>query len=297
MDGADQVDAGVLGRLLGRGGAGEVREATLPELGRVAIKIAHAPGDDPRDVARAALEAEALRRVRHPNVVRVLGTRRTADGRPALIVPRLLGRTLREVLDVRRSLPWPVACRVVASVLDGLAAAHAAGVVHRDVKPSNVFIGRESTEPRGAVRPIVIDFGLARLDGRPGPASTTSAIVGSPTYVAPEQVLGGALDARTDVYAAGVVLFEVLAGVPPFGGIDPVRVMEAHLLDPAPRVPAAIGAPRELVRCVARAMAKAPRSRFADAGSMAVVLRTLVGDGARAPGAIGSTRGSSRRSS
>jgi serine/threonine-protein kinase len=276
MTGETPIEMGVLGRVLGRGGAGEVREASLPGMGRVAIKLAHGDGSvDPRDVARAALEADALRRVEHRNVVRVLGSRRTEDGRFALVVPRLVGRTLREVLDVRSRLPWIIASRLAASVLDGLGAAHHAGVVHRDVKPSNVFIGREASEPRTEVRPILIDFGLARLDGRPGPGSTTSSVVGSPTYVAPEQVLGGAQDARTDLYALGVVLFEAITGAPPFLAADPARVLEAHLLDDPPELADVALVPRDLSRCVARALAKSPRARFPSAAAMAETLRSI----------------------
>lgn len=278
MDAEPSIEVGALGRLLGRGGAGEVREASLPGLGEVAIKIAHPLiAIDPRDAARAALEADALRRVHHPGVVRVLATRRTADGRFALVVPRLRGRTLRQVLDARARLPWAIGCRLMAAVLDGLHAAHEAGVVHRDVKPSNVFIGRELGEPVDAVRPILLDFGLARVDGACGPGSTSSSVVGSPAYVAPEQVLGGAQDARTDVYAAGVVLFEILRGEPPFGGSDAARVLEAHLVEAPPALEAGSLVPRDVARIVARALAKAPRDRFPDAAAMATALRAAAG--------------------
>ncbi len=286
MDGREAIDVRALGRILGRGGAGEVREGSLPDLGTVAIKIAHPNACiDPRDAARAALEADALRRIDHRNVVRVLGSRRTADGRFALIVPRLVGRSLREVLDVRTRLPWSIACKLAAAVLDGLDAAHAAGVVHRDVKPSNVFIGREAGEPAAAVRPILLDFGLARLDGACAPGSTSSSVVGSPSYVAPEQVLGGAQDARTDVYAMGVVLFECITGAPPFAGADASRVLESQLLDAPPDLTEVMVVPREVARAVARALAKAPRARFASAAQMALALRVASGRSAvrRAP--------------
>jgi serine/threonine protein kinase len=266
-----------LGAAIGRGGAGEVIEAEHPTLGNVALKIAHpALAADPREVARARTEATALARVQHANVLRVMGTSTTADGRFALVVPRLVGRTLRAVLDARRRLPWVLAARLGASVLDGLEAAHRAGVIHRDVKPSNVFIGRERGEPASAARPIVIDFGLARLDGAASPATTASSVVGSPAYVAPGQVLAGAQDARTDVYGASVVIFEAIAGGPPFAGADPARVLEAHLVDEPPDLLDRALVPRELAACLARGLAKSPRDRFSSAAEMATALRRCV---------------------
>lgn len=265
----------IVGRRIGRGGAGEVREASWPGLGGVAVKILHRAFEgDPAMLVRARIEAAAIARIDHPNVVRLLGTAETKDGRFAIVEPRLVGMTLREVLDENVRLDWPVACRCLAAVLDGLSAAHAVGVVHRDVKPSNLFLGRERGEVRRAARPIVIDFGLARLDGRSSAATTGSTVVGSPAYVAPEQILGGAQDARTDVYAAAVVLYEAIVGVPPFLDRVPARVLEAHLLDEAPRLRAPV--PPALARCVARALRKPPRERFDSAAAMAAELRRIV---------------------
>lgn len=266
---------------LGKGGMGEVVLAEHVLLGkRVVVKLLHARfSGDPRFADRLLVEAKSLARVEHPNVLVVSDVGRTPSGRPYLVTEHLQGRTLGDELRARGPLPVSEALGIARQVLAGLAAAHAQGIIHRDVKLDNVFLC-EGARP-GSPLVKVIDFGVAKVLPREGGATRRlgplypteeGVLVGSPRYVAPEQVRGGTIDARTDVYATGLLLYTMLAGRGPFAHLTEVMdLLDAHLNEipappsqhaPQPIVP-------ELERAVLRALAKAPPDRFQSAALFA----------------------------
>ena len=255
-----------LTHLLGEGGMGRVYSATHEVIGgRVAIKVMSTFNDEL--VSRFFAEARAVNLVEHDAIVKVSDLSQLPDGRPYIVMEHVAGETLRALIQRREPLPVGGAIDVMTEVLLALDAVHAAGIVHRDLKPDNIIV-----TPNGRVR--VLDFGVAKLLTG-GPARThTGAAVGTPEYMAPEQIRGTAVDARTDVYAAAVALFEAITGVRPFDGDSEFDVMRAHLEAPPPSVR---GARPELDGAIddvlARALAKSPSDRFASAGEMATALR------------------------
>ncbi len=271
-------------RSLGRGASAEVMEVVGPRGDRCAMKVLRrvlCAGDG---ASRLAREAHTLASLRHPNLVPVLDTGMTADGRPFLIMPRLVGETLRDRLDREHRLAPEVACDLLAGALDGLAAAHAVGVVHRDVKPANLFLVRE----HGLERTVVLDFGIAKVTELPMDPSTGAQVIGTPRYLAPEQLLAAGVDGRTDVYAAGVVLFEMLAGRGPFEAADPLAIMRAHLEDDPLPIARFAAVPPALEHAVARALAKPPEARWPTARAFAAALRRM---GARGAPGLAAGRG------
>ena len=262
-------------RRLGGGTTAEVYEAAPPRGARCAVKVLRSVfADRPEAVFRLEQEGRALAALDHPSLVPVLDVGTTATDRPYFAMPLLEGETVKERL--RRSGPLGAveACAIVGDVLEGLDAAHQAGVVHRDVKPGNVFLpAPPAGAPRGTrPRSILIDFGVAKLLAAEGRATTEAAIVGTPRYLAPEQILGGAVDARTDVYAAGLTLFEMITGRGPFDAAGPIDLMRAHLEDPARRLRDFAGVSADLDHAVARAVAKSPPQRWPSARAFAAVL-------------------------
>ncbi|MEF3121470.1 Stk1 family PASTA domain-containing Ser/Thr kinase [Kocuria flava] len=256
-----------LGPRLARGGTATVYRARDRRLDRpVAVKLLHPHlAEDAGAAERFAREARAAARLSHPHVVSVLDQGRSPDGTPYLVMELVEGPTLRRVLRERGALPVPEALDVLEALLDGLAAAHRAGLVHRDVKPENVLLDAGG-------RITVADFGLTRAaDQHTG----TGTVLGTVGYAAPELVTGRRVDARSDVYAAGVVLFELLAGRRPFDG-PPLVVARAHADGPVPDVrSAAPGVPAPVAHLVARATAHDPQDRPADAGRMLEQLRAV----------------------
>src|SRR3954468_21320231 len=211
-----------------RGAMPSVSRATTPRLDRrVAVKVMHpALAEDPEFVARFNREARAAAGLNHPDVVSVYD-QGTDDGHPFLVMEYVPGHTLRSVLRERLRLSPGEALAVMDHVLAALAAAHAAGLVHRDVKPENVLV-----TPDGRVK--VADFGLARAAAGATVTAATGPIIGTAAYLAPEQVRDGTSDARSDVYAAGVMLFELLTGRQPFSGDSAVSVAYRHVNEDVP---------------------------------------------------------------
>lgn len=259
--------------LIARGGMSSVYRGLDTRLDRpVALKVMDAQFSGDRSFTeRFEREARAAARLHHPDVVAVYdqGVDRSGEHDHVYLVMQLVeGGTVRDLLRERGALPLPAAVRIMESVLGALAAAHEAGMVHRDVKPENVLIGRD-----GAVR--VTDFGLVRAAASAGTTSG-SVVLGTVAYLSPEQVTSGAADARTDVYAAGVVLYELLTGSPPYTGDTALSVAYRHVNDdvPAPseHVPELPPAVDDLVL---RATRRDPSVRPADAGAFLADLRRL----------------------
>jgi serine/threonine-protein kinase len=254
---------------------GAVYEATDTTLGRrVAIKVLRrAFADDPDAVARFAREARAASRVEHPGIVDVLAVGTLDDGRPYLVMSLLRGRSLRDELAARGPLPLAEAWAITRQIALALAAAHDAGVVHRDLKPDNVFLERADDAP---ARARVLDFGLALLMPTPdAPVDArlthTGVPMGTPRYMAPEQWWGTDVGPAADQYALAAVFFELATGRAAFSGDRVVELVQRHLHEPPPRLAAhGVAAPAALEDALARALAKTPAERFA-------TLRELVG--------------------
>jgi serine/threonine protein kinase len=254
-------------RRIGGGSSSEVWEARAPGGGRCAVKVLRAAfADTPDAVRRIALEGQALASLEHPCLVRVLDAGVTAAGRPFFVMPLLRGETLRDRLRHDGPIDPREACAIFADVLAGLDAAHQQGIVHRDVKPANVFLPTSERGPRA----VVLDFGVAKIEG--ATATTASQVIGTPRYLAPEQILGGRVDARTDVYAAGLSLYEAIAGRGPFEAGGAIELMRAHL-DRAPRgLREAAAVPRAIDHAVMRAIEKPPLRRWPSARAFAEAL-------------------------
>ena len=256
---------------IAHGGMATVYLATDTRLDReVALKVMHA--DLARDadfVGRFIGEAKSVARLSHPNVVGVYD--QGADGQYLYLAMEYVpGRTLRALLRERGWLPWQEALSVMDPVLAGLAAAHQAGIVHRDVKPENVLITTD-----GRVK--VVDFGLARASAAVG-NTRAGVIIGSVSYIAPEQVTGALTDARTDVYAAGVMMFEMLTGRVPFTGDSPLAIAYAHVNSDVPVVSTVVGGiPPSVDRLVRAATSRDPQLRPPDAGVFLRVARSVRG--------------------
>ncbi|AUX47414.1 protein kinase [Sorangium cellulosum] len=271
-------------RRIGAGSCSEVFEATGRRGELRALKLLRAMHDGSSEVgARLVQEGRALSALSHPHVVKVEEVGVTSDGRPFLVMPRLFGETLRERLDARGPLPTAAAVRIAIQVLGGLAAAHHAGIVHRDVKPANVFLAQarggaqDAAGAEAAASAVLIDFGIAKVSCDGLEPSTGSHVLGTPRYLSPEQILGGEIDARTDVYAVGLLLFEAITGRGPFQVVDSMAVMRAHLNTPAPRLRSLLWVPPALDHAVARALEKAPGLRWQTADAMAAALAEVQG--------------------
>ncbi|GGP77379.1 serine/threonine-protein kinase [Streptomyces abikoensis] len=269
-------------QVLGRGSVGTVWLGEGPE-GPVAIKLLREDlASDQELVGRFVQERAALLGLDHPHVVGVRDL--VVDGNDlALVMDLIRGTDLRTRLDRERRLAPEAAVAIVADVADGLAAAHAAGVVHRDVKPENVLLDMQGPlGPAGAHPALLTDFGIARLVDVPRPAPARDrerdrspgarSVIGTPDYLAPEIIEGLPPRASVDVYALATVLYELLAGFTPFGGGHPGAVLRRHVTETVAPLP---GIPDELWQLVVQCLAKAPASRLR-APELAARLRELL---------------------
>ena len=262
-----------VGPMLAHGGMSTVYRGTDTRLERpVAIKVM-APrfAADPLFLQRFEREARAAARLHHPGIVAVhdQGVDSSPIGDSVFLVMELVdGGTLRDLLRQRGPLPVPLALSVADMVLSALAAAHWEGLVHRDIKPENVLIG-----PGGVVK--VADFGLVRAVAEAS-SSTGDVILGTVAYLSPEQVATGAADARSDVYATGVMLFEMLTGAPPYTGETALSVAYHHVNDDMP-APSAAGAvvPASLDDLIVRATRRDPDARPPDAAAFLRELQSV----------------------
>jgi eukaryotic-like serine/threonine-protein kinase len=267
---------------LGRGGMGGVWEVEDDAGNRYALKSPASGMGSHVDLARRfAREANALRLLDHPNLVRAVDVF-VESGSLFLVMERVIGRTLGDAMaggavEPRRALV------LTRQILEGLAHAHARGLVHRDLKPDNVML----VDMGGWERAKIVDFGLVKLLGDAeealgaGKLTRTGVVSGTPAYMAPEQALGRVVDGRTDIYAAGIILFELLTGHLPFDHAEPVMLMRMQVKTPAPPLDVALGRPswckRELVALIEQALAKEPDRRFPDVPAMIVALDSAFG--------------------
>ncbi|MFG3143833.1 serine/threonine-protein kinase [Streptomyces sp. M41(2017)] len=245
-------------QILGRGSAGTVWLGEGPE-GPVAIKLLREDlASDQELVGRFVQERTALLGLDHPHVVAVRDL--VVDGNDlALVMDLVRGTDLRTRLDRERRLAPESAVAIVADVADGLAAAHAAGVVHRDVKPENVLLDMQGPLGPGGSHPALLtDFGVAKLIDSPRRTRATK-IIGTPDYLAPEIIEGLPPRAAVDIYALATVLYELLAGFTPFGGGHPGAVLRRHVTETVVPLP---GIPDELWQLIVQCLAKAPASRL-----------------------------------
>ncbi|MFD9458148.1 serine/threonine-protein kinase [Streptomyces sp. NPDC059985] len=268
-------------QILGRGSAGTVWLGEGPD-GPVAVKLLREDlASDQELVGRFVQERSALLGLEHPHVVSVRDL--VVDGNDlALVMDLVRGTDLRTRLDRERRLAPEAAVAIVADVADALAAAHAAGVVHRDVKPENVLLDMQGPlGPGGAHPALLTDFGVAKLidsprraAGAPGTRASapTTRIIGTPDYLAPEIVEGLPPRAAVDIYALATVLYELLAGFTPFGGGHPGAVLRRHVTETVVPLP---GIPDELWQLMVQCLAKAPASRLR-ASELSVRLRDML---------------------
>ncbi|HEY5242638.1 MAG TPA: serine/threonine-protein kinase, partial [Polyangiaceae bacterium] len=266
---------------IGHGGMATVYRARDRRLGReVAVKVIHPHLRDSKEVvSRFNTEARAVAKLRHPNIVEVFDVSETDDEEQYLVVELLRGTTLRKLLQGKRAMPPEVAAAVALELLGALSHANTAGVIHRDIKPENVLlehrppasVAAERTTPAPSGDRVVVkltDFGIAKLLDAQG-VTSTGQVLGSPAHMAPEQIEGGDVDARADVFGLGVLLYECMVGHLPFEGNNPAQVLR-RVLDG--RYPDAVSE-RPVIgnrwgTLLDRALAHAPADRFPDADAM-----------------------------
>jgi serine/threonine-protein kinase len=273
-----------LGETLGYGGMSEVHKGRDVRLGRdVAVKVLRADlARDPQFQERFRREAQNAAALNHPAIVAVYDTGETKTEYgplPYIVMEYVDGRTLRDIVKTQGPLTGKRAMEVMADVCAALDFSHRHGIIHRDVKPANIMITKT-----GAVK--VMDFGIARAihDGQAA-VTQTAAVIGTAQYLSPEQARGEAVDARSDVYAAGCVLFELMTGQPPFTGDSPVAVAYQHVREEPPS-PSSVNpqVTPALDSIVLKAMAKGPANRYQSAAEMrADLVRVLSGQRPSAP--------------
>ncbi len=279
MTGQERVLAGRyrIGELIGHGGMSTVFRGTDVKLGRpVAIKILKASlANDTTFTDRFRQEAQSASRMAHPTIVRVFDAgddlMQTPDGSqlrlPFIVMEFVEGQNLKQILG-NGALAAEEACRIVDSVLTALEYSHRAGIVHRDIKPANIMI-----TPTGQIK--VMDFGIARaISDTSSTVQQTTAILGTAAYFSPEQAKGESVDARSDLYSAGIVLFELLTGKVPFFGDTAVAVAYQHVSEP-PKAPSSLNpaVSRSLDRVVLHALAKDRAKRYQSAAEFREVLQ------------------------
>ncbi len=247
-------------RRVARGGMGAIYAARHPVLGRpAAIKVIHPELTGDRGLLeRFVREAQAICLIRHPNIVDVFSIGSLPDGRAYFVMDWLDGVSLAERLRQDGRLPLPEAAWILAETGQALAAAHAAGIVHRDLKPANIFLARQGQ----ATRVVILDFGLAKLTGAAREVTATGVLMGTPAYLAPEQAFTSQVDHRADIYALGVVAFEMLTGSRPFAGSSSESLVGKHVAAaPPPILDQVADLPPPIAAVVTAMMAKDPAAR------------------------------------
>jgi serine/threonine-protein kinase len=266
-----------LERELGRGGMATVYLARDEKLGRpVAIKVLSSDLRTMLGPDRFLHEIEVTSRLNHPHIL-ALHDSGGADGRPFYVMPYVEGESLRDRLEREKQLSVDETVRIASAVAAALDHAHHAGVLHRDVKPENILLAKDRAG--GPPIPLVADFGIAHaLDAVGGTRLTATGLaLGTPAYMSPEQASASLrLDGRSDVYALGCVVYEMLAGAPPFTGPTAQAIRARHAVDPVPPLRTVrVTVPETIERAVEKALAKVPADRFDTAGELAAALTAV----------------------
>ncbi|WAS95853.1 serine/threonine protein kinase [Nannocystis punicea] len=267
---------------LGKGGMGEVYLAEHMDIGRkVAIKTLNAHLQDKPEIAeRFMQEARTSSRVRHSNIVDITDFGKTDHGAPFFVMEYLEGEDLKSVLKRERVLPWERARDIILQVCAALAAAHAHGLVHRDLKPDNIYLIRQGEQELVKV----LDFGIAKIISEAGDEMTqTGVLLGTPEYMSPEQAQDEPLDGRSDIYAMGVLMFRMFTGRLPFRAKAFMAVLGMHMQQPPPR-PSEVDPNHPVSErqeaIILRCLAKKPEDRFQSADELAAAIRAIDAAGA-----------------
>ena len=263
--------------IIASGGCGTVYTAEHRVLGRkAAVKVLHSQlASSPEMVERFVREARVVNRIRHPNIVDIYEFGELGDKRPYFVMELLEGTSLATIVERRGRLTAAQALSYLEPVCDALRAAHSAGVVHRDLKASNVAVVKDGDPPRVKL----LDFGIAKLvRTAPGERGLTAVgqRIGTPYAMAPEQIRGGTIDARVDIYALGVLLYQLLTGRYPFVSGDPVEMERLHVEAPPPRPSAMAPVSPDIDAIVLRCMEKDASRRYPDVAAFVDALRTAV---------------------
>jgi serine/threonine protein kinase len=268
-------------RQLGEGTTGRVFEVEHVRIGhRAAMKVVHQDAVLPGVVSRLFAEARAVNLIGHPHIVEIGDVLEPSEGQPehALVMELLDGRSLADFVSKQQPLATARIVSIAAQVCDALAAVHAAGFIHRDLKPENVFLVRRDSKPDFVK---LLDFGLVKAT-RPdidwARATVDGTFLGSPAYASPEQAAGGAVDWRTDIYALGIMLYELVTGVLPFEGQNLADLLRKHTSEAPPRLPdrhLSTDVGRALDAIIQTCLAKDPTARALSAEQLAAMFRQL----------------------
>jgi serine/threonine-protein kinase len=270
-----EVEGYRVDRLIGEGGFGQVWRATRISDGAVvAIKILHLELIRSNDaLTRFDRELTAIERLDHRHVVRALDRGTLGDGRPFLVLEYIDGPSLRDVIHERGSLSPTEMLAILEPLSDALATAHELGLVHRDVKASNVILGHDAK----GTRPVLLDFGLVKLLDADGPGLTSSrSMLGTPAAMAPEQMKGQPVTAQTDVYALGLLAFHMLTGAPAFGGAPGVVQSYLQVHGPRPRPSAKADIDPAIDEPICKALSPDPTARFTTTRQLVDALRSII---------------------
>jgi eukaryotic-like serine/threonine-protein kinase len=260
-------------RKLGEGGFGAVYEAEHPLLKRrAAVKVLHRVADKDSDaVLRFISEAQAVNQIRNRHIIDVFSFGKLSDGRHFYVMDLLDGEPLDVWMKRRGRVDVATALQLLVPIAGALDLAHAAGIVHRDLKPQNIFLAWDSS---GETVPKLLDFGMAKLLGDSPVHTVSGTPIGTPLYMSPEQARGEKVDRRSDVYALGVLSYELLTGQLPFVGDTTVAVLMAHIIQPVPSASEACAELSPLLDApLARMLDKDPAARPASAGEAITALR------------------------